>query len=311
MLRLRGRLEVILVASLLMCSAGAVAQGAAPRVTPTPMPTYQFPERQLRYDPLFPRRKGEPIEPLRQMDSCESLLKVIGAPPLRGWEAFTAGSAYEEGRCVDRDWNLAERYYGQALKSGLWFAAGRLSVHYANVGADQDLAAAMWWAHRGDLPLVAECRVKGFGQKPMKVDEFVDVLARMPAARLKGCVYDIAFMAGLFTPLEDWRGFTGRPPVRIELSYKPKSSAYRVRVDDDQGQTIERSGLASMHAVDTDKSFPGFLTRHLLHVAGRIAPAEGIADDWVFNFVSGLPRPQASAQPSPPASAAAMRPGQP
>lgn len=61
-----------------------------------------------------------------------------------------AGSLYENGVCLKRDWSRAVLFYMRAHGHGMKQAAGRLAAGYADPLNGPDMAAALWWAVRGN-----------------------------------------------------------------------------------------------------------------------------------------------------------------
>jgi TPR repeat protein len=59
-----------------------------------------------------------------------------------------AGSMYESGVCLKRDWERAVRFYSLAFKSGQRPAAYRLIAGFAAPENGPDAASALWWASR-------------------------------------------------------------------------------------------------------------------------------------------------------------------
>ena len=57
-----------------------------------------------------------------------------------------AGSMYENGICVQRDWDRAVTFYVQAHDAGEKDGAARIAAGYADPANGADVAAALWWA---------------------------------------------------------------------------------------------------------------------------------------------------------------------
>lgn len=245
------------------------------------MPTYQFPERQMRYDPSLP--KPDPTghrSPHVPWYSCEALQRVASKPPLQPDDARLIGAAYEEGRCFERSWDRAERYYVQAVQGGNMVAAAALALHYAGPGDTQDLAAAMWWAHRGRMPMAQDCKVTGFGPKPMTVDAFVEELRTMSATRLRGCVYGLAFVGAVLQDyVKTWSGLSEASPARIGIALVPHSGRYSLMVTDADGGSNVHEGLISEPVVAGDRTIIGYYSRMVQRAASRASVPDGLAPD--------------------------------
>ena len=98
-----------------------------------------------------------------------------------------AGSMYENGMCVKRDWSRAVNFYVQAHDAGEKDGAARLAAGYADPANGPDVAAALWWAMKRPGYRPGPC---GVPQDAMAdPDRFVAVLQTWPQARLAACNY--------------------------------------------------------------------------------------------------------------------------
>jgi hypothetical protein len=114
--------------------------------------------------------------------------------------ALLAGSMYDNGVCVKRDWNRAILFYVQAWQGGMKEAADRLAAGYAAPENGADVAAALWWSLRGSdggarAKGMSACRVSPAAAEDM--DRFVAELQGWPQARLAMCNYMVGVMATL------------------------------------------------------------------------------------------------------------------
>jgi len=111
-----------------------------------------------------------------------------------------AGTMYEHGVCVKRDWERAVPYYIQAWQGGVKDAANRLAAGYAAPEND-DVAAALWWAsrerdrggHAAGIAKLVGCTVRPAAADDM--DRFVAELQTWPQSRLQACNYMTGVMA--------------------------------------------------------------------------------------------------------------------
>ncbi|MGH8855095.1 MAG: hypothetical protein ACREWI_12550, partial [Telluria sp.] len=104
-----------------------------------------------------------------------------------------AGSMYENGVCVKRDWSQAVTFYVQAHEAGEKDAAARLAAGYADPANGSDVAAALWWGLKALGARLGECAVpKEAMDDP---DRFVAALATWPAPRLAACNYLVGVMS--------------------------------------------------------------------------------------------------------------------
>lgn len=106
--------------------------------------------------------------------------------------ALLAGSMYDNGICVRRDWQRAATFYILADQGGQKAAVQRLIAGYAAPENGPDTAAALWWASR-EGPPAAPCGVSAkAAQDP---DLFVAELGTWPQQRLAQCNYVAGVMA--------------------------------------------------------------------------------------------------------------------
>lgn len=103
-----------------------------------------------------------------------------------------AGSMYENGLCVKRDWQRAVTFYVQAHGAGVRSAASRLAAGYADPANGPDVAAALWWAETAGTRSSAACKVG-----KTDPDAFVAELGRWPQEKLTVCNYITGVMATL------------------------------------------------------------------------------------------------------------------
>jgi hypothetical protein len=111
--------------------------------------------------------------------------------------ALLAGSMYDNGVCVTRDWERAVPFYIQAWQDGLPKGAYRLAAGYASPD-NGDVAAALWWASRlRDRGFraqgVASCEVSQTVRDDP--ERFTAELQTWPQARLAVCNYLTGVMA--------------------------------------------------------------------------------------------------------------------
>ncbi len=98
-----------------------------------------------------------------------------------------AGSMYENGICVKRDWSRAVTFYVQAHDAGETDGAARLAAGYADPANGPDVAAALWWARKTPGFQQSACAVpKEAAADP---DRFVAELASWPRQQLGFCNY--------------------------------------------------------------------------------------------------------------------------
>jgi TPR repeat protein len=98
-----------------------------------------------------------------------------------------AGSMFENGICVKRDWARAVSLYAQAHEAGEKDGAARLAAGYADPANGPDVAAALWWAWKTPGFRLAQCAVPK--EDAADPDRFVAALKTWPASRLAACNY--------------------------------------------------------------------------------------------------------------------------
>lgn len=137
---------------------------------------------------------------------CAGALASLNAGLAKGYpEAqLLAGSMYEAGTCMQRDWKKAVDYYAQAAAGGQRVAAFRLAAGFAAPENGPDIAAALWWASRAwPGSQVPACAVECAAADP---DRFVAILRRWPRETLAACNY----VTGVMTMLAGEMYFPGR-----------------------------------------------------------------------------------------------------
>ena len=109
--------------------------------------------------------------------------------------SLLAGSMYENGICVKRDWPRAVTFYAQAHSAGEADGAARLAAGYADPANGPDVAAARWWA--GKTPGFRQPWCAVSREAAADPDRFVAELGAWPKERLAFCNY----VAGVLSTL--------------------------------------------------------------------------------------------------------------
>lgn len=98
-----------------------------------------------------------------------------------------AGTMYDNGICVRRDWSRAVGFYTQAHAAGMAKAVERLAAGYADPANGPDVAAALWWASKSRSVRDPNCSV---GKEAVNdPDRFVAELSTWRPERLAYCNY--------------------------------------------------------------------------------------------------------------------------
>jgi hypothetical protein len=143
---------------------------------------------------------------------CAGAIKVLNADLAeKSPQAFLlAGTMYEHGACVGRDWKRAMGLYVQAHDGGQPEAALRLAAGFAAPENGPDIAAAIWWAGRG-RQISMDC-----GLDPIDDPErLVELLRGWSKSRLEQCNYVIGVMS----------------TIAGEAQYAPRAAVFGADVD--------------------------------------------------------------------------------
>jgi hypothetical protein len=104
-----------------------------------------------------------------------------------------AGTLYDHGVCVKRDWSRAVPFYVQAHAHGIKAAAERLAAGYADPLNGPDIAAAIWWAARSRVYTPASLGISEAAATDP--DRLVAELRAWPPARLANFNYVIGVIS--------------------------------------------------------------------------------------------------------------------
>jgi hypothetical protein len=132
---------------------------------------------------------------------CQLAVQRLNRALRSAWPGafLMAGQFYEEGLCLDANWERAEHMYRRAHESG--HEGGLLRLVAGLAAGGRDPAAALWWAQQAPgLPLPGDCRVPQAERSDP--ERFVAVLKQWPQARLAGCVYAAGVVADVSGTLE-------------------------------------------------------------------------------------------------------------
>ena len=134
--------------------------------------------------------------------------------------SLLAGSLYEHGLCVKRDWEKAVTFYAQAFEGGIVEGAERLAAGYADPVNGPDIAAAMWWGRKARISSFNICNIS---QKSADdPDLFVAELATWPQQRLETCNYAVGVLAMMSAEVTYPRlGLAHQVGGNVSLSFFP------------------------------------------------------------------------------------------
>jgi hypothetical protein len=247
----------------------------------------------------FGRHAVSDIRDRIQMQHCDGAVADLKAGLKKGFVevALLAGSMYDHGICVKRDWNRAVPFYIQAWQGGMKEAADRLAAGYAAPENGADVAAALWWGHRGNSDVtrakgMPDCAVSPAAADDM--DRFVAELQGWPQARLAMCNYMVGVMATLSAEVGyptlaaeynvggdvSLRFLPALPQIDIRLG-KVREYALFGLVD---GDRIRERGARS--AGGFEKAARGVADRALRRYPqpGGIPPDTLVTTDWHFGI---------------------------
>lgn len=203
-----------------------------------------------------------------------------------------AGSMYEQGLCVRRDWQRAVTFYVQAHQAGVKSAASRLAAGYAERANGPDAAATLWWFALSGGHAPGNCAVSAADAGDP--DRFVAALGAWPAKRIEACTYIVGVMATLNAELRypDRAGEYGLGG-EVALRFHPGLPRIDVRMGQSQEYTllgvVDGDVLGDRRAKLVKNSFEEMLRKLADRALNRYPHPGGIAHDTVidtrFNFV--------------------------
>jgi hypothetical protein len=203
-------------------------------------------------------------------NDCEGAIKNLNAGLSAGYPevALMAGTMFEAGACVRRDWNKAVRFYSLANEGGMREGALRLAAGFAAAANGPDMAAAMWWATRAGLQAdLCTARLP----KTDDPDRFVEALRAWPARELAVCNYVVGMIAFVTADVRyPMAGVTREIEGRLDIVYQPALVKFTAR-------PIGGTGPAGLHMND--------VWVRALHFAGaRYPQPAGIDPAWKISF---------------------------
>jgi hypothetical protein len=155
-------------------------------------------------------------ERLRAND-CQGAVKALNGGLNTGHAevALMAGTMFEVGFCLNKNWSKAVGFYSQAHDGGIREGALRLAAGFAANDNGPDTAAALWWAKRARLRADYCTFSLPDTDDP---DTFVEALRSWPAQKLETCKYVVGSMAFIAAevhyPMEGVsRDIAGRPEI--------------------------------------------------------------------------------------------------
>lgn len=208
--------------------------------------------------PDFKATRG--ITALIESGQCKSAVEAL-KPSVKSKHPdvlLLAGTMYEEGLCVQRNWEKAASFYLLANEAGNGAAIPRLIAGYAIAGRDNGLA--LWWAAKawGTRSFPGQCLPAS--DPDANPDGFNNELERMPPALFQGCVYLAGVVGEMyaqmqFPPLALHNGVTGS----VTMEFRPGAGTITWRqgelnVNPNQGARVRNMAQADLDNPRTIKT---------------------------------------------------------
>lgn len=213
----------------------------------------------------------EVVQQLRAND-CPAAIERLNEGLKAGYPelAMMAGTMFDMGVCVAKDWNKAVGFYVRASDGGIKEGAYRLAAGFAAWQHGPDTAAALWWAARSGLQVDA-CTTKL--PKTDDPDRFVEELRRWPAHELAVCNFVVGKVAFILADVRyPLGGVQTEIDGRIEVTYRPASNFFK-----EDARDSTNPALVKMSKV---------LAQSISHAGPLFAKPAGIDRDWEVHFMA-------------------------
>jgi hypothetical protein len=205
-----------------------------------------------------------------KINDCEGAVKALNGGLQAGYPevALLAGTMFEAGFCLKKDWSKAIGFYSQAYDGGIREGALRLAAGFAAASNGSDAAAALWWAKRARLH-ADSCTAKL--PDTDDPDRFVAGLREWQPKTLAACNFVIGEMAFVIAEARyPMAGIHREIMGRSELTFTPA-----------------RPHISS-HTEATGPAHDGMsavLVRAISQAGARYPKPEGIPPEWAIGFV--------------------------
>lgn len=204
-------------------------------------------------------------------DDCAGVVSRLNAGMKNGYPelALLAGTMFENGFCVGRNWDKAVSLYASAAEGGVVEGALRLAAGYADPANGPDAAAALWWARRAGLD-AGWCTTKL--PKAGEPEAFVEALGKWPSHDLEVCTHVVGMLSFIRADVRfPVKGVKREAVGQLEVEYWPGTGKVR-----SEAPGMHYTGGLAIHDVFT----------HSLSLArARYKPPVGIDRDWVIPMV--------------------------
>jgi TPR repeat protein len=209
-------------------------------------------------------------ERLRAKD-CEGAIKALNSGLQAGYPeaALLAGTMFEAGFCVNKNWDKAVGFYTQAHDGGIREGALRLAAGFAAMDQGPDTAAALWWAKRAGLDADHCTASLPAADDP---DRFVAALREWRPRSLEACNFVVGEMAFIAAEARyPMQGIEREIMGRSELVFTPARAHFKSEARD--------ATRPAQHAMSD------VLVRAISLAGARYRKPEGIPLDWTIPFV--------------------------
>jgi hypothetical protein len=202
---------------------------------------------------------------------CDGAVKALNTGLQAGYPevALMAGTMFEAGFCLKKDWNKALGFYTQAHDGGIREGALRLAAGFAAAANGPDTAAALWWAKRARLDVDYCTTTLPDTDDP---DRFVAALRQWQPKALETCNFVVGEMSFIVAEARyPMAGIQREIVGRTELVFTPARRHFHSEARDATGP-----GQDAMSAV---------LVRAISQAGTRYHQPEGIPPAWTIPLV--------------------------
>ena len=165
--------------------------------------------------------------------------------------SLLAGSMYENGICVKRDWSRAVTFYVQAHDAGEADGAARVAAGYADLANGPDVAAALWWARKLPVFRVPHCSVPK--EAMADPDRFVAALAAWPRQQLAVCNYLAGVLATISAEVK-YPELAARYAIGVDVTLRFLAGLPRIELQRGRSEQYELVGVVSSDKLRDRKS---------------------------------------------------------
>jgi hypothetical protein len=232
-------------------------------------------------------------------EDCAGAVSLLNAGLAAGYPEvqLLAGSMYDAGVCVKRNWERAVHFYVLADGGGQQAAAARLAAGYAAPENGPDIAAALWWGGREKHGVGRSiCRVSDHARGDP--DRFVAELRQWPPALQAACNYVTGVMMTLVGELR-YPGKALQLAISgtVVISFEPAVPRIDVQTTGTEEENLP--GLVAGDALRDRKSstvkraFEAEVRKIGERALKRYPQPAGVPSDWhpqvrvVFGFTPG------------------------